>query len=90
MARIRSTDLGHYVGQRVSVQGWVHTIRRLGGVTFLVVRDGWGMVQAVTEENSDLAPLLVPGYGAESVIVLAGDVVAEAQAPAGVELHRPE
>jgi nondiscriminating aspartyl-tRNA synthetase len=89
MERIRSTEISQHVGQRVRVQGWVHALRRFGGVTFLVVRDGWGMVQAVTEDERDLAPLLVSGNGLETVIALEGDVVAVAQAPAGVELHRP-
>ena len=27
-------------GQRVRLQGWLHNLRRLGGVTFIVLRDG--------------------------------------------------
>ena len=35
--------------RRVRVRGWLHALRRLGGMSFLVVRDGWGIVQAVVE-----------------------------------------
>src|SRR5438046_2967013 len=58
MERIRTVDLGGHAGERVRVAGWLHAVRRLGGVSFAVVRDGWGMVQAVTESEDDLAPLM--------------------------------
>ena len=87
METIRTTEVGQHVGQRVRLRGWVHNLRLLGGVNFLVLRDGWGTVQAVTQELADLAPLTDSGLGAESVIALEGRVVAEPQAPGGVELH---
>jgi nondiscriminating aspartyl-tRNA synthetase len=66
----------------VSVRGWLHNVRRMGGVTFVVVlRDGWGTIQAVTEDEADLAPLA--GLALESVIALRGRVTANAQAPGG-------
>ena len=49
MKRIRTTEVKAHVGERVHVAGWLHSLRQLGGVTFLVLRDGWGMIQAVTE-----------------------------------------
>jgi nondiscriminating aspartyl-tRNA synthetase len=62
-------------------------LRQLGGVTFLVIRDGWGLLQAVAEQESEIAPLLEGKSGLESVIAVEGRVVSEAQAPGGVELH---
>jgi nondiscriminating aspartyl-tRNA synthetase len=61
----------------------------MGGINFIVVRDGWGIVQAVTEDEAVLAPLSEQGAGVESAIVVEGTVVAAAQAPGGVELHEP-
>jgi nondiscriminating aspartyl-tRNA synthetase len=61
----------------------------LGGVNFIVLRDGWGVVQAVTEAEADLEPLLSQGLGPETLIVLEGVVVEAAQAPGGFELHQP-
>lgn len=87
MQTIRSVEMASQVGQRVRLAGWLHNLRQLGGVTFLVLRDGWGTVQAVTESEADLLPLA--GFGLESVITLEGVVVATPQAPGGVELHQP-
>ncbi|MCW5860459.1 MAG: hypothetical protein KIS63_19355, partial [Caldilineales bacterium] len=85
--RILTTQVSAHIGQRVRLAGWVHNLRRLGGVDFLILRDGWGTVQAVTENETDLAPLLAAGLGPETVILLEGEVVSEAQAPGGYELH---
>ena len=87
MQRTPTIEIKHHLGQRVRVQGWLHALRRLGGVTFLVVRDGWGTVQAVSEVEAELTPLLTAGAGPETLLALEGLVVAEAQAPGGVELR---
>ena len=50
MERIRTTDLAAHAGERVTVQGWLHQTRTLGGIRFLLVRDGYGVAQVVTEE----------------------------------------
>lgn len=87
MEMIRTVEAAAYVGQSVRLTGWLHNLRQLGGVTFLVLRDGWGTLQAVTENEADLEPLA--GLALETVIALEGTVVATPQAPGGVELHQP-
>jgi nondiscriminating aspartyl-tRNA synthetase len=87
--RIRTTELGAYVGQTVQLQGWLHNMRRLGGVNFIILRDGWGAAQAVTENEADLAPLRHEELAAETVLAIEGVVIAEPQAPGGYELHQP-
>ncbi len=87
MNTIRTIEAGSYVGQQVRLMGWLHNVRRLGGVNFVVIRDGWGTLQAVTESEADLAP--IAELNLESVIVLTGVIVATPQAPGGVELHQP-
>ncbi len=89
MERIRTVEVGEHVGERVRVAGWLHSLRRLGGVNFLVVRDGWGIVQVVTESEAELGPLQGGVLGVESIVAVEGVVVSEAQAPGGVELHQP-
>ena len=89
MERIRTVEVGEHVGERVRVAGWLHSLRRLGGVNFLVVRDGWGIVQVVTESEAELGPLQDGVLGVESIVAVKGVVVSEAQAPGGVELHQP-
>jgi nondiscriminating aspartyl-tRNA synthetase len=87
LERVRTIEIGSHVGERVRVQGWLHALRRLGGVNFIVVRDGWGLIQAVTEDTAALAGLTNDELQPETVLALEGDVVATSQAPGGVELH---
>ena len=89
MERIRTIEVGSHVGERVRVAGWLHSLRQLGGVSFLVIRDGWGTVQAVAETGEELAPLYSGEsmVGVESVVAVEGQVVSMPQAPGGVELH---
>ena len=86
---IRTTQLSAHVGQPVRLRGWVHALRLLGGINFLVLRDGWGTVQAVTQDAADFAPLTDANLAPETVIELTGTVVAAPQAPGGIELHSP-
>ena len=79
MNTIRSVEASSHVGQRVRLTGWLHNVRRLGGVSFVVLRDGWGTIQAVTESEADLAP--IADLRLESVISLTGVIVATPQAP---------
>ena len=87
MERIQTVAVGTRIGERVRVAGWLHSLRRLGGVSFLVICDGWGIVQAVAETEAELGPLQNGGIGVESIIAVEGVVVSEPQAPGGVELH---
>jgi len=86
--RIRTVEVHAHVGTRVELQGWLHGMRRMGGVSFLVLRDGWGTLQIVSENAAELAPL--EGLSLETVIQVVGDVVAAPQAPGGIELRSPQ
>ena len=86
-ARIRTPEVASHIGETVRVAGWLHSLRRLGGVSFLVVRDGWGVVQAVVEHEAELEPIRATVAGVESVIAVSGRVAAASQAPGGVELR---
>lgn len=85
MQRVWSVDLPNQVGQKVVVAGWLQRLRRLSQVSFVILRDGRGLVQAVLED-----PALVDRVAAlpaESVLRLAGEVVSTPQAPRGVEVR---
>ncbi len=88
MGTIRTTEAREHIGERVVLRGWMQNLRRMGGITFLVLRDGYGTIQAVTEQESDLANVLEVGL--ESVITLEGVVVQSEQAPGGVEIYQPQ
>jgi nondiscriminating aspartyl-tRNA synthetase len=62
-------------------------VRKLGAISFVIVRDGSGVVQAVANQAS-LAPLAAAHP--ESVIAVVGDVHHAPQAPDGVELRDVE
>jgi nondiscriminating aspartyl-tRNA synthetase len=87
MQRIRTTEVHAHQGERVAVAGWLHSLRRLGAVSFLIIRDGWGTIQAVAETEAELGPLLAAEAGVETVLTVEGVVVSNPQAPGGVELH---
>ena len=81
-ARVLSSELPGLVGGRVLLQGWVHRVRDLGGVRFLLLRDRSGMAQVVVPPGLELA-----GIGCEWVVSVEGAVRREPRAPAGLEVH---
>ena len=63
-------------GKTVTLAGWVQKSRKLGGMTFIDLRDRYGVTQLVVE--ADAAPELVEtasGLGREFVIQVTGEVV---------------
>src|SRR4051812_42916306 len=70
-------------GTPVRLRGWVHRRRELSAVSFLVVRDRTGLAQVVVRDGSALPP-------EETTVEVVGTVVANAQAPGGVEVVDPE
>ncbi len=84
---IYTTEAADHIGRHVRLQGWFHNLRRMGGVNFIILRDGRGTLQAVTEDEAALAQLQEAAL--ESVIELEGVLVDTPQAPGGVELHQP-
>ena len=75
-------------GQKITLSGWVHEVRDLGGICFIVIRDREGKAQVtmvkkkVDKDLFDAARKLVR----ESVITVIGSVKFEEKAPNGYEL----
>ena len=58
-------------GNQVLINGWVHRIRRLSKISFLILRDRSGLVQCVVDnENNELE-----GLRNESIVSIIGNVV---------------
>lgn len=86
--RILTTELAEHAGENCCIAGWLHATRRMGGITFVVVRDGWGVAQVVVEDSARLATL--GDAAAESILAVWGRVVASDSAPGGYEIHDPD
>ncbi|MHA1595811.1 MAG: aspartate--tRNA(Asn) ligase [Candidatus Baldrarchaeia archaeon] len=75
-------------GEEVVVYGWVQRISRLGKLTFLVLRDGRGIIQVkisrkeCPEEVVKKLKYITP----ESVVAVKGTVRVDKRAPTGVEI----
>ncbi len=66
-------------GKKVTLAGWVQKTRRLGGMTFIDLRDRYGITQLVVEADADPALVaLAEGLGREYVIQAKGEVVERA------------
>ena len=66
-------------GKKVTLAGWVQKTRKLGGMTFIDLRDRYGITQLVVETDAD--PALVEtaaGLGREYVVQAVGEVVERA------------
>jgi nondiscriminating aspartyl-tRNA synthetase len=63
----------------VFICGWIHRIRELGAVSFIVLRDRSGLVQLVLDKKCELTW--------ESVITAWGEAALNEKAPGGAELR---
>jgi nondiscriminating aspartyl-tRNA synthetase len=84
MERILSSEAILRHGQTVRLAGWVHNIRDLGEVKFLILRDRGGLIQTVVDPGSVVA---VAEVGKEFVVEIEGRVVGDARARGGAEVH---
>ena len=75
-------------GDEATVAGWVHEIRDLGGIAFLILRDRTGKIQVKFEKDEMDEAMVETALGVhrESVISVSGRVEAEERAPTGVEV----
>jgi nondiscriminating aspartyl-tRNA synthetase len=88
MRRTLARELKDHIGKSVTVQGWIHKKRLLGGITFINVRDRSGLVQAVVEDKEEVEKLR--GLQIGTVLSVTGKVKDEVRAPGGAELHDPK
>ena len=74
-------------GLQITVSGWLHHVRELKAVAFLLLRDATGTVQVVLESTE--VRELVARLPHESVLTLTGKLVLSKHAPNGREIHDP-
>ena len=80
---IRIENIADYVGQEVTIKGWLYNRTDKGRLQFLQVRDGTGIVQVVAFEK-EVAPEVfadVRRLTRESSLIVSGVVRADERAP---------
>lgn len=85
MARTLIRDIPQHIGEQVTIEGWLHKKRLLGGLNFLTVRDRSGIAQNLIENKDEIEKLR--GMQIGTVVRFTGNVVADERAPGGAELH---
>ncbi len=71
MQRIMVNELNNYINQKVQIKGWVHRIRKLKSITFIIIRDRTGLVQCVANNEE----INVSETKLESVAYIIGTVL---------------
>ncbi len=83
--RTLSDEAAVQVGKTITVEGWLHKKRLLGGLTFINVRDRRGLIQVVLQSKDEVEKLR--GLQIGTVVRVTGLVKDEPRAPGGAELH---
>jgi nondiscriminating aspartyl-tRNA synthetase len=83
--RTLTTEASAHVGETISIEGWLHKKRLLGGLTFINVRDRKGLMQIVIKDKEEVEKLR--GMQIGTVLRVEGLVKEEPRAPGGAELH---
>jgi len=81
-------DLGRYLGQEVTLRGWLYNRRSSGKIHFLLIRDGTGVCQCIASRADIGAEAFAEAdhLGQETSIEVTGLVREDQRAPGGREL----
>ncbi len=85
MTRTLTNELSAHIGETVTIEGWLHKKRLLGGLNFITLRDRRGVAQTKIDNKDELEKLR--GLQVGTVLALTGVVAADDRAPGGAELH---
>lgn len=88
LKRLLSTELPAHVGEHVRIRGWLHAVRSLGKIHFLIVRDRKGLNQVVIQDADEYKKISALQVG--SILTISADVVSSAQANLKIELVNPK
>jgi len=87
MARvIRIEEVHKFLGEEVLIQGWLYQKRSSGGIQFLIIRDGSGIIQGVVTKRDEEAFRVADMLSQEAAIRVWGVPKEESRAPTGYEL----
>lgn len=82
------SELSKRVGKKVQLAGWVHDVRLLGGISFVLLRNSRGIVQvaAPKKEVSNSITETIAGLHQEDVVTIEGMVKESKAARLGFEV----
>lgn len=82
------SDVAKYVGQEITIKGWLYNIRSSGKLMFPQIRDGSGLIQGVVFKKnvSEEVWQACKELTQESAIIVKGQPRADERAPGGYEL----
>jgi len=86
MEPIRIRDTPQHLDVPIELHGWLHNRRSSGGIQFLMVRDGSGVIQSVVKAENESAFETAEALTQESAIVVRGTAKEDHRAPTGYEL----
>jgi asparaginyl-tRNA synthetase len=88
MNHVYIDKIGEYVGQTVTIKGWLHNRRSSGKIHFLVVRDGTGFLQVVMGKNDVTEEVFKAAdhLSQETSVIVTGSVREDKRAKNGYEL----
>lgn len=83
MNRTLVNKLSSNINKEVKVQGWIHRIRKLGKIAFVLLRDRTGIVQCVVNTKE----INIKGLKLESVVQILGKAVENKTVEGGIEIQ---
>ena len=83
--RTLTDDIARQSGKKITIKGWIHKKRLLGGLNFITIRDRKGIVQVLVEDKDEVEKLR--GLQIGTVVSASGTVHEDERAPGGAELH---
>lgn len=85
MTRTLIKNLATTADKTVTIEGWLHKKRLLGGLNFITLRDRTGIAQSLVDNKDELEKLR--GLQIGTILALTGTIVDDERAPGGAELH---
>jgi len=89
LTNVSSILSGEHCDDKVIIRGWLHNMRSSGGIHFLIVRDGTGIIQCTMKKGTVDDDLFekTKDLTQESSIEVIGKVVEDKRAPGGYEIR---
>jgi len=89
MRTITVDEASKFVGEEVTLRGWLYNKRSSGKILFLQVRDGTGVIQGVLSEPDSSLSLFTDAdrLNRESSLIVTGVLHEDHRAPGGCELQ---